>query len=876
MPASGSWKFPRHLLAIFLVLSLGILLTGFFYYEKQRSLLKQEKQQDLAAIADLKIKQIYNWRQDRLADAKLIMEDHFFAQRVKDWLAGKVIPDLKEEILQRLEPLKFYQYQSVMLIDGQGEVRLAVSEGEESLAPLGKSMAREAMQEKRIVFSDLHFGEASQIRFSLFVPLLARQGGEKVPVGVILLRIDPNKFLYPLIQSWPTPSPTAETLLFRQEEDKIVFLNELRHRKNTALSLHLSVKYPKLLAAAAIRKERGIIERVDYRGVPVLGAVGQIPVTPWFLAAKIDASEVYEPLRERAYIVTVLLIALIAGAGVSVALIWRHQRARFYRLQYETERERTALAQRYEYLTRYANDIILVTDPDLKIVEANEQAAASYGYSRDELLRLHLRDLHPPDVHAVLDAMVHFLEKGEGFVFETKHRRQNGTVFPVEISSRLMEVDGQKLYQKIIRDITERKHSEAALRESEERFRVLFETAGAIIALVSPDGRILQFNQQAEAITNWPRQEVLGKDAFEMFAPSEVRDFAKAEVGKALAGKRVRNLEIPIWLRDKTQRLFLWNINPVLADQGQILGAIVVGQDITQRKEAENRLMAERQRLFSLLAELPGVVSLLAPNYKFSFVNRLFRERFGDPEGKFCYEILYGRPEPCERCPMPRVLAGKEINDFEWTYPASHVYQYFLYPFADNDGSPLMLELGIDITARKQAEELVRRRANQQAAAAELGQMAIAGADLSALMNQAVTLVSESLAVEYSKVLELLPTGNALRLRAGVGWKEGLVGQAVVDAGLDSQAGYTLASASPIAVEDLRRERRFSGSPLLHEHGVVSGLSVIIHGKTRPFGVIGAHTKRIGLQPGQHPFSPGHRQRARRGYRAKTGGRRAA
>src|SRR3972149_822679 len=109
-------------------------------------------------------------------------------------------------------------------------------------------------------------------------------------------------------------------------------------------------------------------------------------------------------------------------------------------------------------------------------------------------------------------------------------------------------------------------------------------------------------------------------------------------------------------------------------------------------------------------------------------------------------------------------------------------------------------------------------------------------------MDEAVSLVAQILGVEYCKILELHPDGNALLLRAGVGWKEGYVGHATVGTGTESQAGYTLLSNEPVIVEDLITETRFSGPPLLHDHGVVSGISTIIYGKNHPFGVLGAHT----------------------------------
>jgi len=144
--------------------------------------------------------------------------------------------------------------------------------------------------------------------------------------------------------------------------------------------------------------------------------------------------------------------------------------------------------------------------------------------------------------------------------------------------------------------------------------------------------------------------------------------------------------------------------------------------------------------------------------------------------------------------------------------------------------------------AHEELESRLQVRVLQQAIVARIGQRALSGIELSALMEETTVLVAQTLRVGFCKILELLPDGNALLLRSGVGWKEGLVGQATVDAGTKSQAGYTLLSNEPVIIKDLRTEERFSGPPLLREHGVVSGLSVIIGRKDRPFGVLGAHT----------------------------------
>lgn len=143
---------------------------------------------------------------------------------------------------------------------------------------------------------------------------------------------------------------------------------------------------------------------------------------------------------------------------------------------------------------------------------------------------------------------------------------------------------------------------------------------------------------------------------------------------------------------------------------------------------------------------------------------------------------------------------------------------------------------------RKRAEEALKEREFQQTIIAELSSMALAGMDIPALLRKTVESIARTLNVEYCKVLELLPNGKFFLLREGVGWKEGYVGETLVEAGKESQAGYTLLYDKPVIAEDIAKEKRFFAPSLLLEHNVVSGISVKIAGKEKPFGVLGAHT----------------------------------
>ncbi len=138
--------------------------------------------------------------------------------------------------------------------------------------------------------------------------------------------------------------------------------------------------------------------------------------------------------------------------------------------------ERAALAAHYEQLMRLARDIVLLVDASGRIVEVNDAAVAAYGYSADELGEMHVRDLHPPEAQATIEENWQATVRPEGALFETLYRRKDGSTFPVEVSARVIEIEGQPYRQSFVRDISERKRAEEALRESEQRFMLAAST----------------------------------------------------------------------------------------------------------------------------------------------------------------------------------------------------------------------------------------------------------------------------------------------------------------------------------------------------------------------------------------------------------------
>jgi PAS domain S-box-containing protein len=293
--------------------------------------------------------------------------------------------------------------------------------------------------------------------------------------------------MYPLVGSWPTQSRTAEILLVRSDGNGVLFLNEPRHRAGGEPVFRMPLSERDLTARMVARGMEGIVEGPDYREAPVLAAIKKVPDTPWFLITKVDTEEIYAPIRERAWFTAILVSLLILVAGAVVGLLWRHQRACFYRKLYEEERLQNSLAERIEYLTRYANDIILLYDQNLKIIEANERALEAYGYSREAITRIGLEDLRCGEVLPDLVEQMRRIRQHGGMLYESLHCRRDGSTFPVESSVRFVEIDGRPFYQAIIRDITERKRAEQRIDRLTRLYEALSLAGNAIIRSTSRD-----------------------------------------------------------------------------------------------------------------------------------------------------------------------------------------------------------------------------------------------------------------------------------------------------------------------------------------------------------------------------------------------------
>ncbi len=347
----------RYLLVlVFLVLSAGIVLGGAYYFQEYARSYRAEVEGKLSAVAELKVADLMQWRVERLGDAAVFLENSAFSGTVRRFLENREDPEARQALQAWITKLQgCYQYDRVRLLDPQGATLLSTPDKLPEVPSCVSQQIPEVLRSGEVTLVDFYRSEDDpKIVLTILVPLRDEQNGNR-PLGVLSLRIDPEVWLYPFVNRWPTASETAETLIVRRDGNDALFLNQLRFKKDTALNLRIPLIRAGTPAVDAVMGKEGIVYGVDYREVPVVAATRHIPDSPWFLVARMDRSEVEAPLNRRLWQVFVLCCTLLLGAMTSVGLVWRQQRARFYKERYESAQALRTSEEHYRSL--FANMI---------------------------------------------------------------------------------------------------------------------------------------------------------------------------------------------------------------------------------------------------------------------------------------------------------------------------------------------------------------------------------------------------------------------------------------------------------------------------------------------------------------------------------------
>jgi len=465
------------LFIIGVLLIISLLLFGFLFVQNQQKNAEKEVHSELSTITEMKAKAISDWAGERRSDAEVAMHNHNLAVFLSQTTEPSSIPD--NDILAWMRSFQNeYQYQAVFLLSNTGDLVYSVPESAMISSYSKRENLHRTLNATHPVFTDLFLDpETGDKTLEFWVPI--RRAPADPAVGVLVLQINPQNYLYPLIQSWPTSSKTAESLIVRQVNDSVVFLNDLKYVKNASLTLTIPVSNANVPAVMAAKGYRGVIEGPDYRGVPVVASITNVSGTPWYIVSKIDKDEVYGSFKDFSSIVMGTIVLVIIIGLLIILVIWRSRENEFLQSEIFQKDQELFLSDRIRLLMQEANDAILILDEDWHILEANDRAVEWYGYTREEFRKMVLFDLRTDEAKKRVAEDLSQLGDSDGFLFITENRKKDGTVFPVEDSVRMIIFQGTLYRQAIIHDMSDRIAYETELMEKNAALSSLNDELGA-------------------------------------------------------------------------------------------------------------------------------------------------------------------------------------------------------------------------------------------------------------------------------------------------------------------------------------------------------------------------------------------------------------
>ena len=461
-------------------LVLGLLLSMAWgarsVYQQREQRYHHQIEGGLRAISLLQVRNVADWRRQHIADAAALTDDGLFAQAAARWHAAPS-EALQEPLRERLRSfVEHGGYSAAFWVDAQGALRLGPQGALQGTLALPEQQAlRQALAQAEPVAVELHRDAA--FAFAIFGVLAPVFDGD-TPLGAVWLVSDARTQLFPQVESWPSASRSAESLLVQRDGDELVYVSPLRHRSDAPLSLRQAIVPGRDVVVQAVAGARGVVYGSDYRGQEVLALVSAVPDSPWVLVSKLDVDEAFVEAQRGEWLALALLasLALLSGGCAAAAWQWRAwRRERGLKLALERNMRWLDSAQKAASAGYFAYDA------EHQKFFMSSMAHAIFGLPPQEYMTLQqwMDMVHPEDCAHVLQ--VH----AEAIAAHTPLGTQYRIVRASDGAQRWLQVWGEYgdgtdtdplRMTGTVQDITERKQAEQQLaryRDAlEERVRL--------------------------------------------------------------------------------------------------------------------------------------------------------------------------------------------------------------------------------------------------------------------------------------------------------------------------------------------------------------------------------------------------------------------
>ncbi len=609
LPEKTIFKIPVKLAFWHTLLAISLVIGGLSNYLHNKNKIRLEKYQEMQMISNFKYDQIAGWLNERRTEARLVRNNAQIQNLILELTDVPKKPLIIEEIREWLLPIyKTQQYSDIFIITENLKPHSLFSESTNFSGLDTVYQILRKIENDTIFTTDLlQSNQKNEVFILNIVPYFIKSSNKFS--GAIIFKIEAKDKLYPILYASVLPMKTLETFLVSISPDSIRYMSPLRHKSIRPLKDAIPFSFPNLAISKFDSIKPLVVEGVNCNKEPVLSFTKQVASSNWHLVVEITQAEIFQPVTTRAIFTTIFILVLIIIAGFILIYYWKSREIKFLIKESGYKHEKDALIKHFNYLTKYANDIIILMNETGRIVWGNEKALQTYGYTEDEFTKLTIFDLKLPVNRIIVQAHLQALKEKGGMLYETEHLKKNGEIINVEISSKYIDVDGKSFYQGIIRDISERKRHEIELHESREKLAITLKSIGDAVITTDKAGLVTSANPVAEILTGWKESEAIGKQVNEVFKIRSAIDFKPVEnpIKKVFETGLIIGLANHTELVARDGRIYQIadSAAPIKKNNGEIIGAVMVFSDVTEKYKKE-KAIRENEIKFRTLFELAG------------------------------------------------------------------------------------------------------------------------------------------------------------------------------------------------------------------------------------------------------------------------------
>lgn len=642
-----NFRFPIIFIALILLSSLFLYYSHTLYLKEKYEITEGYKQ-ELGAIAQLKADQVINWRLERLNDAAIMFDNETFKRLGTQYFRNPHSKEILTKLVSWFEPLlKSSEYTSIDLINNKYKL-YNIYGNDLPCTSDDSSNIDKALSNKKILFSDLYLNDNKPI-FSLIVPYFQRSNkNDSVFLFAALMRISPDSGFFQMVETWPGRDNNSENLIVERRGDSLVYLSRLKFLKDATLKLKISIKDTNRFDVQVVRGKI-LATCLDYRKTPIIGAYRKIEGTNWYLITKTDLTSIEKMIREKAKWFILFNSFMVLFTIALFLIAWDRRKSMHLKHLLKTQRALDASENKFYSLYSNMEEGVafhtIVFDQEgrpvnYRIDEVNERYVEITGCKRDDAIGKLATEIYQSDEAPYLDKYYNSVIKQTAERFEA-YFEPMGIYFDISVVPR-----GDDGFATIFSDITLKKKNEIALKESEARYKNLFNNAQVGLFRTTIDtGKIIACNETFARMAGYSSTEQCCREYIttEHYVDKDLRNKV---IQQLLAEKSVSGIEAeftdkhgnPIWVQYAVK---------LFETENFIEGALI---DISTRKQAEENLYKSEEKLRDIFSNirdvyyeitLEGIILEISPSIKYislyereEFIGKSILSFYADPDSR--------------------------------------------------------------------------------------------------------------------------------------------------------------------------------------------------------------------------------------------------